>query len=226
MVGFNAVGTQAIGTNRDGFNLTPIQYPNNPPNQDKLDKTTFGLNNVVGKTESIFTQHEKTIEYGGQQWEGNFELIELNDYDIMPWKAWIASLEGSTGFFEMKPPRQSSRGNVSQNGKVKSITRPDKITIKGLSSGTSNIFKAGDYIQIKDTDELKMVMNDEDSNGSGEVTVDIQPKIRQKPSNDTTVETQSPVGLFRLDNDEPGWTEREHFTDLSFSFIEVVKSGY
>lgn len=206
------------------FLIIPIDTVQNPPSEDKITKSSFGTNSVVGVSESPFTLREKQFEYHGERWEGEFELMPLEPDEVAEWKGWLAVLEGRGRRFYMKPPYQSPRGTVSQNGTVGSITRPREITINGLTANETGIFKEGDYIQLKDTDQLLMVLKDADSDGSGTVTVTVGPKIRKAPSNGTTVETQDPQGLFQLDTNEPGWQEQGYWTDISFPFVEVVSA--
>lgn len=227
MAGLNPIGTDGIGIHQsvDVFVLKPIKDPVNPPSQNKVAVARFGLRDSHGKTSSTFTQKQKTFRYQGQRWEGEFEFIEFDHHEVKEWKAWLASLEGRNHNFQLEPPYEAPRGKVNQNGTVKSISRPNAITIQGLASNTNTIFDIGDYIEITDTNELKMISSATDSNSSGEATVFVEPIIRKKPEIGSTVETQSPKGLFQLKNNEIGWKTNPDFTEMSIEFVEVVKNG-
>lgn len=205
-----------------GFLLSGIDPIQNPPSQDRIQRAVFGTNNQIGKTESTFTLRSKTFEYHGERWEGEFELMPLDHVEFAPWKAWVAVVEGQARKFFLNPPHQAPRGAVSQNGTVDSFTKPRQLTIGGLSANTTNIFKRGDYIQLLDTDQLLMVTQDADSDGSGQVVVEVNPLIRTDPTIGSDVETQTPQGLFRLTNGEPGWSTQGNLNELSFKFVEAV----
>jgi hypothetical protein len=207
-----------------GLYLVALDDTQSPPSQNKISQSTFGLNNVIGRSESSFTLSEKTFDYGGQRWQGEFQLVDLYHDEMAEWKAWLAVTEGKFRQFYFDPPHQSPRGNVSQNGTVDSISRPRQLTIAGLDANTDNIFREGDYIELKDTDQLMMVTSNADSDGNGKVTVDVEPRIRNAPSTNSTVETQEPQGLFQLATNEPGWTEQGVFSNVKFRFVEVVKT--
>lgn len=205
-----------------GIIVLAIDEVQNPPSENKIARSEFGTNNVVATTSSMFTMKEKKFEYHGERWEGEMELIQLDPDEAPAWKAWLAVMEGMGRKFYMSPPYDTAQGNVSQNGTVGSVTRPRELTINGLSSNVSNIFKQGDYIQLKNTDQLLMILKDADSDNTGSVTVTVGPKIRKTPTASTTVETQNPQGLFQFDSNEQGWQESGNITEIDFSFVEVV----
>jgi hypothetical protein len=226
-------------TQNHNFTTNDLRHPNrldvsflvnqtlgtqNPPSQDRVERMSFGLLSGTGRSESPFTLNEKTFEYHAQRWVGKATLVGLDFDEIAPWKGWIASLEGKLRDFKLDAPRQEPRGAVSQNGTVDSFSRPRQLTISGLSANKSEIFRRGDYIEIVDTNELKMVVEDAASDASGKATVTIEPLLRSDPSG-STVETQSPQGLFQFVNNDPSWTTNPSITDISFEFVEVVSDG-
>jgi len=76
-----------------------------------------------------------------------------------------------------------------------------EITLTGAQPSVTDFLKAGDYIQIGDDDAnptLHMVLNDADSNASGEVTLDIWPEIRGTRVGPLNVYVRDTKGLFRL----------------------------
>jgi len=76
-----------------------------------------------------------------------------------------------------------------------------EITLTGAQPSVTDFLKAGDYIQIGDDDAnptLHMVLNDADSNASGEITLDIWPEIRGTRAGPVNVYVRNTKGLFRL----------------------------
>jgi hypothetical protein len=61
------------------------------------------------------------------------------------------------------------------------------------------------------------------SDGSGNATIDIFPRLRESPANNTALDLTSPKGLFRLS--ENGYSIKlnvDKTFDVSFSAIEAV----
>lgn len=201
--------------------IEPLDTVQNPPDDSKIKTSRFGLNHSTSRVESPFTFEGKTFDYHGERWEGEFELVALNHFEMAKWKAWLAVVEGRFRSFYMRPPHHEPRGSVTQNGNVKSINRPDKMTIEGLTASETGVFLEGDYIQIKDTDQLLMVVEDAKTDSNGETTVTVKPRIRKDPTG-STVETQDPKGLFSLNTNEPGWDETGYWNETDFNFVEVI----
>jgi hypothetical protein len=82
-----------------------------------------------------------------------------------------------------------------------------------------------DYIQLGSgsSARLYMVLSDADTNGSGQVTLDIWPNLRSAPSNNDPITVVNPEGVFRLANN-PSWTVGEAMNfGVSFVAMEVVQ---
>ena len=70
---------------------------------------------------------------------------------------------------------------------------------------------------------LHKVLADVDSNGSGQVAVDIWPYIRTAPSDNATVVVTNTIGRFRLASDEQNWSIRETaLYGITFGGVEAI----
>jgi hypothetical protein len=76
------------------------------------------------------------------------------------------------------------------------------LATSGWTASQSGILLAGDYIQIGD--KLKMVVIDADSDADGLATLTIEPPIEagDAPADAASIVTSSPMGVFRLIDDE------------------------
>ena len=85
------------------------------------------------------------------------------------------------------------------------------LNIDGCTASQTGWLKAGDYIQLgtAGTATLHKVLADADSNGSGEVSLDIWPYIRTAPSDNASVVVTNTVGRFRLASNQQNWSIRE-----------------
>jgi hypothetical protein len=70
----------------------------------------------------------------------------------------------------------------------------------GWTADTTGILKAGDYIQLGtgSTARLYKVLDDVDSDGSGNATFDIWPNLRSSPDDNATITVSNCKSVFRL----------------------------
>jgi|TARA_Y100000310_G_scaffold344099_1_gene455124 hypothetical protein len=87
-----------------------------------------------------------------------------------------------------------------------------EVDIKGMSNSITDIFKAGDLISFLNTNgfyELKMILTDMNSDGSGDVaSIPIYPETHQIIDDGATVVTTNPAGTFMLAKSGVGWSNR------------------
>src|SRR3954463_10292223 len=140
------------------------------------------------------------------------------------WVAALRSLDGPVGTFYLgdtawKTPRGTATGTPLVNGA--SQTGEDLAT-DGWTASVTGILKAGDWIQLGtgSSARLYMVMVDANSNGSGQATLTIRPKLRSSPGDNSAIVTNSPVGVFRLAV-APGWTLDRAKVAQGLSFVAV-----
>ncbi|MBX9580474.1 MAG: hypothetical protein K2X87_09215 [Gemmataceae bacterium] len=116
-----------------------------------------------------------------------------------PWQAFKAKLKGPKGTFLMgdpsaRTPQGVATGTPRVNGSV--AKQAEEITTKGWTASVTGILKEGDYIQIGN--RLYQVLQDVNSNGSGQCTLDVFPPVREPLTDNTLILTANTVGLFRL----------------------------
>ena len=99
------------------------------------------------------------------------------------------------------------------------------LTVGASLSGVSNIFKAGDYIQLGTSAadyKLHQVIEDCDASGTT-VTAKIEPAVKVAVSTGQQITYNSPKGVFRMDTDELGWQTNEvSVYGISFSCTEAL----
>ena len=86
-----------------------------------------------------------------------------------------------------------------------------ELDITGATTSTTGWLLAGDYIQLGSagTSTLHKVLADANSDGSGNVTVDIWPHLRTAPTNSSNVILNDTKGVFRLASNEQAWSINE-----------------
>lgn len=94
------------------------------------------------------------------------------------------------------------------------------------SSYPTKTLVAGDMIGIingsaSNTKQLVMVTTTATSNGSGVITVTVNPQVRNDIASGSTVTLQSPTALFRVQGNSSGWTyEKTTVDSISLDLLE------
>lgn len=179
-----------------------ITYPLSFPTSFGLSSFTIGLDHAVSVVESEFTFQAQVQEHQGVAWEiaGSLELLNRDQAEA--YNAFIRSLKGRLGTFTISPPGSGTpRGVATGTPLVKGASQTGNTLITdGWTNSVTGIMKAGDYFQLGSgsTATLHCVLADANSNGSGEATFDIAPKIITAPADNATITISNPVGVFRM----------------------------
>lgn len=181
-----------------------ITYPLAFPTSFGFSSFTIGIDNAVAVAESEFTYEAQVQEHQGSAWEISGSLELLNRDQAEEYNAFIASLFGRVGTFTVTPAGSGiPRGAATGTPLVKGASQTGKVLLTdGWTPGVTGILKAGDFIQLGSgsTAKLHRVLKDVTSDGSGNATLDIAPKIVTAPADNAAIVTTNPVGVFRMKN--------------------------
>lgn len=186
-------------------------------------KGTFGLQSNTRSFTSPLSGVTKTLETPGARWLANITYDALSDAQIRELMAFLVKLRGSSGRFYYgdpfyKSPAGAASGTPLVNGASQTGTT---LITDGWALGVTNILKAGDYIQLANN-ELKMVVADVDSNGSGQATLTIEPPIRTSPADNSAIIISSPKCVMRLiDDEQTKWQISRNVGSIQLSMIEA-----
>jgi len=204
-----------------------ITYPLTLPSHTGIQNITLRAVNTVGMSMSPFTYQQQAVAHAGQRWEVDVTLPAMNRADAEQWVAFLISLRGQLGTFTLGDPVGASpRGSAGGTPLVNGASQiGGTLNIDGCTASQTGWLKAGDYIQLGTAGSatLHKVLADVDSNGSGQVAVDIWPYIRTAPSDNATVVVTNTVGRFRLSSDEQNWSIRETaLYGITFGGVEAI----
>jgi hypothetical protein len=178
---------------------------------------------------SNFTAQPQVYAWSGQLWEAEITLPPMTRAFAEAWIAALVSLNGREGNFLIGPDyaNTSPRGIGTGTPLVKgaSQTGYDLIT-DGWTISQTGIMKAGDWFQLGTGSSARLykVMVDADSNGSGESTLTIWPKLRSSPADNAALTVTSPVGRFMLVSNESEWAiDQASFYGVSFRAVEDLR---
>ena len=205
--------------------FTP-SYPLTLPTATGVITQNFSLTRAVAVTTSPFTFQTQVHQHQGEFWRTVISLPPMLRANANIWLSFLLQLRGRRGTFKIgdqdaKTITGVATGTIRVNGASQT---GNQVALDGFANNTNNVFKAGDYIQIGSY--LYMVIEDVNSNGSGEANVKIEPALRsniETINDDTTVIYSNTTTLMRLDTNELGWqTDNVSKYGISFSASEAL----
>lgn len=204
-----------------------ITYPLSMPTNIGIAKIELRAINSVAYSSSPFTFAGQVHAYAGQTWQADISLPNMKRDDAEYWVSFLVSLRGQYGTFLLgdplgTTPRGVGTGSPLVNGAGQT---GGELVLDGATVSTTGWLKAGDYIQLgtSGTARLHKVLADANSDGSGNVTLDIWPHLRTAPINDSAVVVNSAKGLFRLASNEQAWSINEISSyGITFGALEAL----
>jgi hypothetical protein len=183
--------------------------------------------NAVIYEMSPFTFAGQAQASSGQMWQADVTLPPMKREDAEKWIAWLVSLRGQFGTFNMGDPSAATpRGVATGTPRVNGASQTgEDLNIDGCTANVTGWLKAGDYIQLGSgaTATLHKVLADVNTNASGEATLSLWPHIRSAPADNATVVVSDTVGRFRLASNESSWSVNEAtIYGISFSAREAI----
>ena len=205
-------------------------YPLTFPTHTGVSSVDWIADNRISVSESPFTYHQQVVKHAGARWSGGIVLPPMKREDADRWNAFFLRLDGSFGTFLMgdpagKTPRGSAASTAGTPVVNGSSQTGNELDIDGLPVSETGYLKAGDYIQIGSgsTSKLHKVLEDVDTNASGEATLNIWPDLRSSPADNAALSVSNAKGVFRLLNSSIQWSvDNRNFYTLAFEFVEAL----
>lgn len=179
-----------------------ITYPLAFPTSFGASEYNIDLVRAVAVSESPFSFSQQVQEHPGEAWEIGFTLTLLNRAQAEEYNAFLLALAGRVGTFTMAVPgSETPRGVATGTPLVNGAGQTGRtLNVDGFTPGVTGILKAGDWVQLGSgaTTRLYKVLADVNSNGSGQVSLDLAPKIITAPNDNDPLIVTNAKGLFRL----------------------------
>ena len=207
-----------------------ISYPRALPTHTGFSSIELRAINAVATQSSPFTFSRQVYDYGGRVWEADITLPPMKRDDAEQWVAWLTSLKGQYGTFLLGDPLGATpRGSASQFQGLPRVNGASQtgedLVIDGASANKSGWLKAGDYIQLGtgSSTRLHKVLQDVDTDSSGNATLTIWPELRSSPADNADVVVSGAKGLFHLTDNTTTWSINDISSyGISFSAREVL----
>ena len=205
--------------------FTP-SYPLTFPTVSGVRTQRFALVRTVAVSSSPFTGQDQVVQHEGEYWTTQISFPPMLKDKAAQIIAFLLQLRGRRGTFSIgDQDRKTIQGVATGTIRVNGASQTgNQVALDGFANSTSNVFKAGDYIQINSF--LYMVTEDVTSNSSGEANVKIEPALRQgieTIADDATVVYSNTKTIMRLDSNETGWdTDQVSKYGISLSATEAL----
>lgn len=158
----------------------------------------FGLEPRDFVFESPLNAAMQGVELPGAKWAFSARLEGLSTAERVDWMAFFAELRGRVNNFTchdlMNPiPRGTMRGVLTVNGNIAAGAVTCSVT--GGAGQASTTLLRGDKLNIGG--ELKLISANSQANGSGVITLNIEPPFRAAVSGGAGVTWDRPTAKFR-----------------------------
>lgn len=203
-----------------------ISYPLTPPSSPSTREVAISIMHSVAISSSPWSFSQQVQDWGGQILRMEVSLPQLSFEEAMDWEAFLMALRGQKGTFYFglnSGVYPAPRGTVSGIPVVNGAGQTGNVlNVGGFTPSESNVLKAGDWFELNN--RLYRNLKDVNSDGSGNATLDISPRLRIATSNGEALNFTEPKGLWRLDkNDNPILdVSVNKYHALSFSAIEAI----
>ena len=205
-------------------------YPLTFPTQTGVASVEFSATDVVSISESPFTLSQQTVRHAGARWATMIRIPPVKRSDSEYWNSFLLRLRGQFGTFLVGDPNGATpRGSASSAAGTPVVNGAsqtgNELAIDGLPTSATGYLKAGDYIQLGGAASARLykVLEDVNSNGGGEATLNLWPDLRSSPADGATVVVSNAKGVFRLTSNEAVWTiNNAGFYSISFAAVEAL----
>lgn len=202
-----------------------VTYPIDFPSSIYLSGFSIRGVNAVSSSQSPFDFSQQVYDFGGEMWEVNASLPAMNRETAGDYIAFILKLKGKKGTFLLPVPEATPRGVATGTPLVDGGSQTgDSLDIKGATASVTGWLKAGDWIQLgtgADT-RLHRVLDDVDTDGTGDATINIYPSLRTSPSDNAAVTVSNCKGLFKLTEEPIIDMDINKFYLLDFNCMESL----
>jgi hypothetical protein len=198
--------------------MTTYAFPSVTPSE-----ITFGIEHNVASFISPFTGTPYSVGRDGAVLVCDLNYRVLQGADRGTMTGFLTKLNGPQHRFTMQYFAENQQGAFGGTPLVFGADQlGDSLAVDGCSNNITKWIGAGDVFGVNG--ELKIQSDDADTNGSGEITLDFQPPLRQAPADNAAITTANPTGKFMLLAESIVWTNvpgaSGPISSLSFRAIE------
>ncbi len=168
---------------------------------------------VVGGTPSPFTRYLQTQVHQGQQWVFDAVYPSMTADESAEWEGFLLKCNGRQGTFyfgdDTRPTPRGSAATAPATPLVKGASQSgNALVCDGAPNNAPAYLKTADYISLGAGVSMRLykVLTDTATDGSGNFTVDIWPKLQVTPADNDPVTVVNCKGLFRRTGNVMPWS--------------------
>lgn len=197
-----------------------VAFPLASPVSFGISEVEWGPSDNISRALNPFTLQTLTQVWDGEIWEGALTFKLLGAAGGRALAAWLTSLSvhdgsGPLGTFLLGDPAHPlPAGSALTTPGTPVVSGGSQIgfslDVSGLPAAASGYLLAGDYIQLGSgaTSQLHMILEDADSDGSGDSTFSIWPALRSSPLDSDPIVVSGAVGVFIIPQNHRAWAAR------------------
>ena len=181
------------------------------------EKADFFLQTNTEIFRSPLNGAKQRLERAGAYWVAEYTTRRLNSAETALFEAFFAKLKGSLNdFYAYDPLRTTPLGTgvgtplVNGAGQTGGSLNTDGWGI------SQKVLKAGDRFEA--AGKLRMMIQDADTNGSGEVTLYFEPPFEEAPADNAVITISTPKCLMCLSGNDEGKRQTEVDMTSTFTF--------
>ncbi len=170
--------------------MTTYTYPAHRPSSQ-----TWGLQSFTALHQSPFNGSIDTQDRDGEHWRLRMSYKQLQGDRKAEVMSFLRKLNGAQHRFTMQDFSYSRRGSAGGTPLVKGAAQTGKtLLVDGAPNSITNWLRADDQISIGN--QLYVLDEDVDTDGSGNATLTVSPRIFIAPADDASIEIDTPKQLF------------------------------
>lgn len=208
-----------------------IVFPITLPSSPAVRVARLTPLSVVAASRSPFTLERQTQVHQGQQWQMALAWPTMDRAEAEPFLAALISLNGKEGSFLIGDPAASSPQGAAKDTPgtplVKGAAQTgDTINFDGAPIDTTDYLKAGDMVSLGSgaSTRLHKVLEDASSDGAGDFTLTLWPKVVTAPADNAPLTVSGAQGVFELMENANPWDVDESIVGGAYNIAFEARS--
>lgn len=167
-------------------------------------------------------------DFGGHRWLFGVDHVRLTADTFWPLYAFLLKQRGRFESFQIVlPDKATPRGLASGGGGTPVVFLSGQtgrsLTTNGWTANVTNMLKAGDVFKLAGHSKVYMLTADASSNGTGVMTLNFEPALRQSPADNEALTIHSVPFTVMLSDPELSYeTTPPAFYALAFEVEEAL----
>lgn len=179
---------------------------------------TWGIVNNSRAFTSSLSNAQQIVGFPGAYWQCTLTFGLLTRAQERELSSFLGKLDGMFGTFNMPAITRTRKTSVGALTVVAGSAQSRSIQVAGAIANTA-IFAVGDYLTV--AGEMFEVVEPANSNAQGQVTVQVNKRIRRSLVAGTAVEYLNPYSEMRMTQDTWNMTVRPVVATGSYQFREA-----